>query len=1067
MKLAPSLNRIVTDDNSGRAPESPLSRLSEYELRNLPVHLDVIGDHENLFRLLDLETPEGKNAWFLAKSTLDTSASSYTEDQKLAWAVAERIDTHAARADWEAELLAREVQCILAIASVTSLMTNIPPELLAALVAEGQWDPNHALSAALQTANARQRAEVLAKLAPHLVGQDVERALQGLRSGDRYSEYCQRNALAALALRLSAEHIESAWATAEAFAHDMPIGFAVAALGPCLPADRLERTLELLHESTGTAMDNEPLRASGLAEIVQYLPMGMLSAARAAAETLRATSAERDFALAAIVRRRAQLGDATAAAKEAAEIGDHYWRAIALVGAAEHTLCATAVWRILRTARDEARRIGADGFRQAEILVAVCEAAARRSPRQRWARRICKEACDAVLRLPFGREKTSLSLRLVPYLEPAQRGELLDRIRVVLIRSKIASIAKLYSFAKLNLDLEPATLRQFLPHLRERDFGEAGEHPEDAEIYSETWEEERELALCYAQAGDFETAFTLADGIEHELVRVGTWVELLLQIPLDARLDAAADLLHYVQEPGSYSRLFDPARTSALLAVVSLLPTDERRRVLLRELHRIWRIGDEEHCKTAVTALATGEDAKSQHAPDSFGDTDDSGVVFVASDSLGAPTAFESMVSPGGSDPGGEVTPGWEVPSEPASTVSLRALLDAQMRLMIYPLPTDENALLRVAATLPGSLVDEACELARGFKDFNENICNRSQALSALSVRLAQLGRENTARSIAREIEQLGVQALTLGTIARQLPPDERVALEDEALTVAEAIDDADARSQILIDLAYHLQGPGKDHALHAAHSAVDKMDNAPQRARRLWRLALLLPEQERNTTLEAALSVAATLPDFYRPSALIDIANDLPPSLLAMAVAAADAIDNPAEREKALVRLLPQFAERSDPALALSFVPHIPSEERRAHVLAAITPHFEVGVPKQALDIIEEIDNDDAKAVALAGVAPFLDEEQLAHACRLASGLGYVRGRIVALRGLAPRLTQEPRSTAYRHLQQMLHTLAQHIRADVLDEIVALIPLIARLAGEQGIADTRQAVEAVGRWWP
>jgi hypothetical protein len=990
-------------------------------LRNLPVHLDAADDYENLFRLLDLEMSEGRNCWFAVKSTLDPSGRAYTADLTLAWAAAERINAEDARADHDISLLAREARYALAAASVISIATSLPGDLLAALVAEGLWNSRDALSAALQQPDATSRANVLASLAPYLTGHDVGQALGGLQ-GERDRSFAQREALAALAPRLSTEHIESAWTIAESLAHEMPIGFAVAALAPCLSPIQLKRTLELLRESKGEN-DSEELRASALAEVVQYLPAGMLPAARAVAETLRANlpdrpSAEdppRDFVLAAIVRRRAQLGDATAA-EEATGVGDRYWRAVSLVAAAECASHEREAARLLRAGRDEARKI--DGskfgeFRQAEALVVICETAARRLPQRRWVRKTYREACNALRALSFGKWKTTLIRRLVPMLGLTDGRRLLDESGRQLAQIKAESR---YG------DRDPT--------------------------------EEKDLAISYASVGELTSAFTIADEIWHENVRVETWAELLALQP-DTRRGQVADLLLE-----SYNS------TPTLLSLLPLLPPDKRHNALLEELRRVGHIKeDKDHREKAISALARAKEIQNPHWT-TLSDWARRRQRASRRPALPAPTPFPSRppsrdaeVDPAGKPAGLEAI-------EPETTLSLRALLDAEMELMIYPPPTDANALPHVIPQLPDSLLDEACALARGFEDFNENICDRSSALRMLAVRLAQRQRGDDAIRVAREIEQKSYQALALGTIARELPPSKRSVVEAEAQKVAETIDHAGARAQTLIGLARRLQEPRRKQVLQAARSAADCMDNAPARARCLWKLARLLTEPEREATLEAAVAVAAALPDSYRPSALIDLAGDLPPRLLAKASIAGGAIHTPSEREKALASLVPELAERGLPDLAISLVKQIPGEEARGRALVDTAPHLEGTLLTQALAIIVDIQDDDAKATALAGTAPFVDGDQLVQAFRLAQDISYIRGRTVALRGLAARLAQEPRRSAYLYWQQIMHMLAQHTRADALDTIATLRALVVRLAGERGVADIQQAFATVERWW-
>src|SRR5262245_60874789 len=116
------------------AISEPFALLDTYELRHLPAHLDATRRYQDLFRLLDLETNDRRNAWYRAKILLDPSGAAYLADQALAFATAESIDKQSAERADLLPLLGRELRCALTIASIRSLYGSIPAALLSALV---------------------------------------------------------------------------------------------------------------------------------------------------------------------------------------------------------------------------------------------------------------------------------------------------------------------------------------------------------------------------------------------------------------------------------------------------------------------------------------------------------------------------------------------------------------------------------------------------------------------------------------------------------------------------------------------------------------------------------------------------------------------------------------------------------------------------------------------------------------------------------------------------------------------------------------------------------------------
>jgi hypothetical protein len=252
-----------------------------YGFRHLTAHLAESGRHEELDRLLQVESVDGsawRNTWFAAHDATG-DLSDYLADLTRAWRVAE---THSNRelSLGSAPGLCREARFALMTSSVNALAGSIPPPILVALVRMGAWSPAKGLAYARQVPNEGARADALAGLAPlvppelqpellgaaealdeedrgsaladlveHLPGSLLSRAARAL---DTISTWSRATATARLAARLGRDR---RWDEALAVLSACPeaYGDAIAAMGGDLPPDRLEEVLKLAPTSLAPA----------------------------------------------------------------------------------------------------------------------------------------------------------------------------------------------------------------------------------------------------------------------------------------------------------------------------------------------------------------------------------------------------------------------------------------------------------------------------------------------------------------------------------------------------------------------------------------------------------------------------------------------------------------------------------------------------------------------------------------------------------------------------------------------------------------------------------------------
>src|SRR5580658_5764356 len=145
-------------------PEGPFAALGDYDVRHVVTHLMYAGRDRDVHRLLRLEVGgERRNGWF-AERERRGDVGGYLDDVAQAWTAASRAVADAI-ANGRPAALPLELRYALITSSINSLSRNLPPTLLAALVADGAWSITQAHRYAALQSFAPLRAEAFALLA--------------------------------------------------------------------------------------------------------------------------------------------------------------------------------------------------------------------------------------------------------------------------------------------------------------------------------------------------------------------------------------------------------------------------------------------------------------------------------------------------------------------------------------------------------------------------------------------------------------------------------------------------------------------------------------------------------------------------------------------------------------------------------------------------------------------------------------------------------------------------------------------------------------------------------------
>ncbi len=221
------------------------SEQNPYALRYLGLHLEKAGDFDALQRLLNLER-EGRNLWFVVQEDRGQTHVFLRDLRALGRFAAEENRRAIAHGE-PAPRLGLEIRCALMEASVHSLAPNLPPELLAALVAHGVWTASRAMTYLRQVPRDWQRASALRALAERLPPDLLPEALVAAR--EIQDEDARAAVLSALAERLPPDLLPEALAAAREIQDEDARAAVLSALAERLPPDLLPEALAAARKS--------------------------------------------------------------------------------------------------------------------------------------------------------------------------------------------------------------------------------------------------------------------------------------------------------------------------------------------------------------------------------------------------------------------------------------------------------------------------------------------------------------------------------------------------------------------------------------------------------------------------------------------------------------------------------------------------------------------------------------------------------------------------------------------------------------------------------------------------
>ena len=262
-----------------------------YGLRHLPVHLEAAGRDNDVHRLLACQQPAPtssgvSNTWYTLHDragTLDV----YLDHIARAAALAYRATATARANGHKAPTIGLEIRYALINSSIIGLATNLPPELITALLAQQIWRPTQAVAHIRNNPSPSDRCSAFISVLPHLpetqrpgVLADALTAARAI-SDDKY----RAQALGVLAPHLPESQrpgvLADALTAAQAISHDWSQAEVLGELAPHLPPEQLS-----LRPGRCPGHKQRRIPRAALAALAPHLPPELLSSALAAAQAI-------------------------------------------------------------------------------------------------------------------------------------------------------------------------------------------------------------------------------------------------------------------------------------------------------------------------------------------------------------------------------------------------------------------------------------------------------------------------------------------------------------------------------------------------------------------------------------------------------------------------------------------------------------------------------------------------------------------------------------------------------------------------------------------------------------
>ena len=330
----------------------------------------------------------------------------------------------------------------------------------------------------------------------------------------------------------------------------------------------------------------------------------------------------------------------------------------------------------------------------------------------------------------------------------------------------------------------------------------------------------------------------------------------------------------------------------------------------------------------------------------------------------------------------------------------------------------EPDARISAQARLADRFAPEARDgLVKGILDATQHLSSdyaKSSILGEVSPHLSPATIAQ-ALAIARSIENAERRASVLSKMLPLVPVEDRASVVRQAQQDTRYADFASNRYFILATLLKNAPPECRDELLRDAQSAIRDVDLPDHHLQALIELIQYRPEPERTDSYREALQVASRM---YPPMAI-----------------------------RGLLRsagVLPVETLKAIAADGVRFAREMPPGRARGELLALVADRLAVDERPRVLN--EALDS----ALSLETISGLERRDLLSRIFDVWKAIGFA--------GL---------EDGRKRLSRILTTLAVNPRAEFLNDLGTVLPLISEIGGPDAIVGTYESVRDVCRWWP
>lgn len=357
------------------------------------------------------------------------------------------------------------------------------------------------------------------------------------------------------------------------------------------------------------------------------------------------------------------------------------------------------------------------------------------------------------------------------------------------------------------------------------------------------------------------------------------------------------------------------------------------------------------------------------------------------------------------------------------------------------------TGLVGLARHLSPDQLQEVFALARSITHNSD----RQTAIVGLIPYLSPEHRQEAILSISSALRWVPIS--TLVNTARYLSLEER----QKVFMLICSFRDSTTKVDALVSMSRYLSPAQRQEILALAYA----LEHTATKVDALARLSRYLPPVQRQEILALVYSIEDTA---TQARALIKLFPLLSSAQKQEVFTTVCAIKDSSVRNSALVKLVPnlQRAQLLE-ILSLTYI----SSSLFVKILVAIARY---GDQHQRQDIFLRVcshEDSNFRVSTLVDLAPYLSLDQLSEVCSMVCSIEHTSDRGEKLLRLLPYLMRLSKTDLYNLWLGKLLTLSRRSRNDLLADLEILGCLIGYLGGTSAIAETAQAIEDVGRWWP